>query len=143
MKLISMLLMSAFFLASSLCAASPDADSKAVLAAMNALSQALIHRDGPALDRLLNDDLRYVHSGGQVESKADVIKANTTGSSVIEKIEYSNPNVRVYGNMALVTGRVDLWHSATNIIPMDVLHVWVKTSGQWRLASRQATRLPK
>jgi hypothetical protein len=143
MKLISMLLMSAFLLASSLYGADSDADSKAVLATMNTLSQALIHRDGAALDKLLNDDLRYVHSGGQIESKADVIKANTTGKSVITKLEYSNQNVRVYGNTALVAGRVDLWHSPTNIIPMDVLHVWVKTSGQWRLASRQATRLPK
>jgi hypothetical protein len=143
MKIISMLLMSAFVLAGTLCGADSDAESKTVLAAMNALSQSLIHRDGPALDKLLNDDLRYVHSGGQIESKADVIKANTTGSSVITKIEYSNQNVRVYGNTALVTGRVDLWHSPTNIVPMDVLHVWVKNSGQWRLASRQATRLAK
>jgi ketosteroid isomerase-like protein len=139
-----MLLMSAFVVAGTLHgAAESDADSKAVLAAMNALSQALIHRDGPALDRLLNDDLTYVHSGGQFESKADVIKANTTGKSVIEKIEFTNPKVRVHGNTALVTGRVDLWHSPTNIVPMDVLHVWVKSSGQWRLVARQATRLPK
>jgi hypothetical protein len=143
MKSISMLLTSALLVAGALYGADSDADSKAVLASMNTLSQALIHRDGAALDKLLNDDLRYVHSGGQIESKADVIKANTTGTSVITKIEYSNQNVRVYGNTALVTGRVDLWHSPTNIVPMDVLHVWVKTSGQWRLASRQATRLPK
>lgn len=120
----------------------PSAE-KQVTVAMEALKQAMIHRDGVALDRLLNDDLMYTHSAGQVETKADVIKSIGSGKSIIEKLEFSNTTVRVYGETALVKGRVDLWHSATNIVPMDVLHVWVKKADGWRLVARQATRLAK
>ncbi|HXJ41139.1 MAG TPA: nuclear transport factor 2 family protein [Bryobacteraceae bacterium] len=125
-------------------AADPDPASKDVLAAMDAMQQAMIHRDGPALDRLLTDDLMYVHSAGLVETKSHLMKAIVSGSSIIEKLEFTNTTVRIYGNTALVHGRVDLWHSATNLVPMDVLHVWIRdAAGHWRLASRQATRLAK
>ncbi len=127
-----------------LCAAEPDsAASKQVTAAMESLKQAMIHRDGAALGRLLHDDLMYTHSAGQFETKADVIKAITSGKSIIEKLEFSGTTVRVYGNTAFFKGRVDLYHSPTNIVPMDVLHVWLKGPDGWKLAARQATRLAK
>ena len=94
-------------------------------------------------DRLLHDDLIYTHSGGQIETKADVIKSNTSGKSIVEKLEFSGTSIRIYGTTALVNGRVDLYHSATNIVPMNVLHVWLKSPDGWKLVSRQATRLPK
>ena len=133
-----------FVLALALCAAEPDAAaSKQVTAAMESLRQAMIHRDGAALGRLLHDDLMYTHSAGQLETKADVIKSIASGKSIVEKLEFSGTTVRVYGNMAFFKGRVDLYHSATNIVPMDVLHVWIKAPDGWKLVARQATRLAK
>lgn len=114
-----------------------------VLAAMESMKQAMLHRDGAALERLLSDDLTYTHSAGQVQNKAEVIKSVSSGSSPIEKLEFSNTTVRTYGDTALVKGRVDLWHSSTDIVHMDILHVWVKKAGGWRLVARQATRLAK
>jgi hypothetical protein len=43
--------------------------------------------------------------------------------------------------MALVNGKVDLHHSKTNIVHMNVLHVWMHTPQGWRMVARQATRL--
>jgi hypothetical protein len=37
--------------------------------------------------------------------------------------------------------RVDLWHSETNIVHMNILHVWINGPHGWQLAARQATRL--
>ena len=127
-----------------LCAADPGAAAQMqIKASMEAFKQALIHRDGAALERLLHDDLVYTHSGGQLESKADVIRSITSGKSIIEKLEFTDSTVRVYGNTAFFKGRVDLYHSATSIVPMNVLHVWLKTADGWKLVQRQATRLPK
>lgn len=116
---------------------------KDVMAAMDAFKEAMIHNDAGALDKLLSEDLSYVHSGGQFESKADVLKAVKSGKSVITKIEYSEPSVRFVGDTALVRCRVDLWHSETNIVHMNVLHVWGKKGQGWQLVARQATRLAK
>jgi ketosteroid isomerase-like protein len=114
---------------------------KEVLAAMDAYKEAMIHRDGAALDKLLSNDLTYTHSGGQLETKADVIKSITTAKTIVEAIDFFDTTVRVYGNMALVKGKVDLYHSKTNIVHMNVLHVWMKTPQGWQMIARQATRL--
>jgi len=122
----------------------PEAKRKEeVLAAMNAFKDALIAKDGAALDKLLTPDLAYVHSGGELQSKKELIDSIVQAKSVIQKLEFSGTTVRFYANTALVRGHVDLYHSPENIVRMDVLHVWVHSLQGWRLASRQATRLPK
>jgi hypothetical protein len=116
-------------------------DEKDVLAAMEAYKEAMIHKDGAALEKLLSNDLTYTHSGGQQETKADVIKSITSGKTIVERIDFLGVAVRIYGKTALVKGKVDLYHSKTNIVHMDVLHVWVKGPQGWQMAARQATRL--
>ena len=116
-------------------------EARQVMAAMESFKKAMIGRDGPTLDRLLTNDLMYTHSAGKVETKAEFMQAITSGKSITEKLEFTDPVVRVYGNTAIVRGRVDLWHSPTNIVHMDVLHVWVKSQGEWRMVARQATKL--
>src|ERR1700730_2787741 len=99
---------------STLSADSPTGNlQKEVLAAMETYKNGMIQKDGAALDKVLSPDLTYTHSGGEFQTKADVIKSITSGKMVIERIEFSDTAVRVYGNTALVKGRVDLWHSPT------------------------------
>jgi hypothetical protein len=114
---------------------------KEILAVMDTYKDAMIHNNAAVLEKLLRDDLTFVHSAGQLEHKADVLKSVTTGKNVITKMEFSDSSVRIYGNTALVKCRVDLWHSDTNIVHMNILHAWVKGAGGWQLAARQATRL--
>jgi hypothetical protein len=132
------------FAASVLLADTPTGSvQKEVLAAMETYKNGMIHKDGAALDKVLGPGLTYTHSGGQLQTKAEVIKSITSGATIIEKIEFSDTTVSVYGNMALVKGRVDLWHSSTNIVHMDVLHVWVNGPHGWQMVARQATKLAK
>ncbi len=137
MKIVAGILLCALLLA----AASAPKEQDEVLAAMEAYKNALIQRDGKALDRVLSDDLAYTHSGGQFQNKADVIDSIVNKKTTIERMEFSDTTVRFYGNVALVKGRVDLWHSPTVIVHMNVLHVWVKRPQGWQMVSRQATKL--
>lgn len=114
-----------------------------ILGLMDVYKDAMIHNNAPAMEKILAPDLAYVHSAGMLESKADVLKGLSTGKNVVERIDFSDTTVRFYGNTALVRGRVDLWHSKTNIVHMNVLHVWVKGSDGWKMVSRQATKLDK
>jgi hypothetical protein len=129
------------FAAGLLLAANNPAGEKEILAAMDAYKDAMIHNDASVLGKLLHEDLTFVHSGGQLQRKADVLQAVTNGKNVIIRMEFSDPSVRMYGNTALVRCRVDLWHSETNVVHMDVLHAWVRSSVGWQLAARQATKL--
>jgi ketosteroid isomerase-like protein len=125
-----------------LCVTGADpAQVREVTAAMESLKQAMIHKDGTALGKLLSEDLTYTHSGGQEETKAQFIQSIASGKSIVERLEYFNTAVRVNGNTALVKGGVDLYHSKTNIVHMNILHVWVKGPDGWNMVARQATRL--
>ncbi len=124
-------------------ASSGSSAEKEVMAAMETYKQGMLHKDGAALDRVLNPDLTYTHSGGEFQNKADVIQSITSGKTVIEKLEFTDTKVRIYGNTALVKGRVDLWHSPTNIVHMDVIHVFVHGPSGWQMVARQATKLAK
>ena len=137
MKTIALLLLSSALLA----AEGTPKDQEEVLAAMDVYKNAMIQRDGKALARVLGDDLAYTHSAGQFQNKSDVIDSIVNKKTTIQKMEFSDTTVRLYGNVALVKGRVDLWHSPTTIVHMNVLHVWVKRPQGWQMVSRQATRL--
>ncbi|MBI2685030.1 MAG: nuclear transport factor 2 family protein [Acidobacteria bacterium] len=123
-------------------AGAPDPGAvKEVTAAMESLKQAMIKKDGAALEKLLGDELTYTHSAGQEETKAEFIKSIASGKSIVERLDLSKPSVRVYGSTALYKSGVDLYHSSTNIVHMNILHVWVKGPSGWKLVARQATRL--
>jgi len=120
-----------------------SADKQDVMAAMDAYKNAMTHKDGAALEKLLGDDLTYVHSEGLLESKADVIKSVVSGKAAVDKIEFlPDTDVRVHGKTAFVAGKEDLWHP-TSVVHMHVLHVWEKGPQGWQLVARQATKLTK
>lgn len=125
-----------------LAAASNDPKvEKEILAAMDAYKEAMIHNDTATLVKLLSDDLAFTHSHGEFQNKAEVLKS-ATGPQHIMRMEFSNTTVKIYGNTALVKGRVDLWHP-DSVVHMDVLHVWINGPKGWQLVARQATLLSK
>lgn len=137
MKMIALILLASALLA----AEGTPKQQEEVLAAMDAYKNAMLQRDGKVLDRLLSDDLTYTHSGGQFQNKSQVIDSIVNKKTTIQRLEFSDTTVRLYGNVALVKGKVDLWHDATTIVHMNILHVWVKRPQGWQLVARQATRL--
>jgi ketosteroid isomerase-like protein len=133
--------------ASVLSAAGSDSKGeKDVLAAMDAWKQATMKKDKAALEKLLHPDLSYTHSSGKNETKADVIKSVTTGAATVEAITFTANTVRIYGNTALVKGKVDITNNTagkSTTSNLDILHVLVKGSQGWQLVGRQAIRLPQ
>jgi len=78
-------------------------------------------------------------SGTKYETKADLLKFN---SSYEKFIFFPDTTVRIHGKIALVTGKADFVHTATNISHVHVLHVWEKGPQGWQMIARQATKLP-
>lgn len=121
--------------------ASSSSDQQDVLAAMESFRQATLHKDGAALNKLFADDLTYVHSSDLNQNKAEAVKGLVEGREVT-RLEFSGTTVRLYGNVALVKCAVDLWHGADQS-HLDVLHVWQKAPGGWRMVARQAVAAKK
>ena len=135
------------FSVAGLWAASTDpAAEKEVRAAMETWRQAVLHKDAAALGRLLHDDLLYGHSTDRVETKAQAIEAIVHGTETIEGIDLSDMNVLIYGTTALVRckGEFHVDRAGQHVtVPLDILHVWLKSSGSWQMVARQAVRRPE
>jgi ketosteroid isomerase-like protein len=129
------------FAAAALYGADPKVE-KEVLSAMDSWGKAMMAKDRGALQKLFHQDLTYTHSSGLNETKAQAIKA-LLGGRTIEAIDLTDTSVRVYGNTALVKGKVDVRNNAGQVSTthLDVLHVWVKGSTGWQMVARQALRL--
>lgn len=117
-----------------------------VLKAAQDLAQAQMKKDKAALDRLLGDDLIYSHSSGMVETKADHMKATLRPASVsvYERIEMTEPRIKVYGSTAVLTCRAlyatnNAGTKAENHLTM--LQNWVKRGSGWQLVARWTTRV--
>ena len=120
----------------------PDAQ-QAVLAAEQAFVDAMIKRDKAALEKLLADDLVYVHSSSRAETKAEVIQVVTSGSTLYESIELRDTTVRQYGDVVITTHKAYIKTKQNGLANLFVTHVWAKHKGGWQFASRQASRLPQ
>jgi hypothetical protein len=125
--------------------ASDAADTTKVLIALDAeRADAQVHQDFAALERILADDLTYIHASGLVQNKADFIADLKSGKRSYKSIKNSDVNVRVVEGAAVISCRseVELVHEGkVNDISMRVTEVYAKRNGTWQLIAYQSTRL--
>jgi len=115
-------------------------------AAENAWISAIKAHDAAALDRVLNDDLVYVHSGGVIDTKAQYIAKVTSGKQVYKSVEQFKMKIRVDGTLGTTHcwARMQGINAAGNFDDKLVIaHIWVKTPTGWRLAAHQTTKVPE
>jgi ketosteroid isomerase-like protein len=107
------------------------------------LKLAMVEADSIALDKLTATDLSYGHSGGHVDTKAEFISKITSGKSDFTSMELTDQSVLLSGNTAVVRHKLN---AATNDngkpgeVHLQVLLIWQKLHGDWRLLARQAVK---
>lgn len=98
--------------------------------------------DVDALDKLWADDMEVAVPKMPVMTKADVLKFARSGRMKFTTYRTSDIRVRVYDNAAVVTGRVQRNRSMHGQEISDdwrFTKVYIRTSGQWRVVSFQAS----
>ena len=106
--------------------------------------EAMIKQDVVALDTLLDDELDYVHTGGDLQSRPQFIDMIRKQTLVYESIAPSEVKVRVYDGLALATGRSQMRvRNAAGVSSFGIrfLEVYVRRDGRWLLTAWEATRL--
>ena len=104
----------------------------------------MIARDRAALEALYAPTLSYIHSNGKHENKAEAIEAVVNGKDRFESIELTDTSVSVYGTTALVKTKQMMRVNSdgtVNMLTLDVLYVWMKSSARWQMVARHALRL--
>jgi ketosteroid isomerase-like protein len=106
---------------------------------------AVMQNDVATVNRLLADDYLGINPDGTLETKADAVALQRSGTMKISSIEPENIKVRVYGDTAVVTSRVDVQgHNGDRDVGgrYHYTRVYSHKSGEWKIVSFEASRVP-
>jgi hypothetical protein len=123
-----------------------DSTTNDVLTAEHARATALEADDLVALDKILGEDLTYVHASGKVDTKASLLQAIRSGEVHYISWQAKKLNVRVIGDSAVLDGEyaVRVTDRRVKSDPFDInifiLAVYARRNGRWQQIAWQSTR---
>ena len=119
--------------------------SEEVWRAEQARYAAQMSGDFAALERIIGDDLVYIHSSSNVDTKASFIESQRSGTVRYRNIKPLDIKVRTYGGIGIVSGRMDVdvtVRGQDSLLQLLFHCVWAKRERGPQFVSWQATRLP-
>jgi ketosteroid isomerase-like protein len=120
-------------------------DEQAVITAEKTRFEIQVAKNYDALEKLLSDDLVYVHSNGVVDSKESFLKSLRDGKSTYTFVEVIEQKVRVYGKTAIINGvanvKVANQEGKVNDMKLRYTDAYAKRGKQWQLVTWQSLRL--
>lgn len=119
-------------------------DEKDVASAVETLRQAMVDGNKQTLENIVADQLSYGHSGGKVDTKTSFVEDLASGKSDFVTILLADQTIKFSDDVALVRHKLTgetLDNGKTNAINLNVLLVWQKQKGQWKLLARHAARI--
>ena len=127
----------------------PGDSTKPSVAAILALEQrftaGLLERNEKEVGDLLADDLIHIGFEGQIAGKAEYMSFFKTGTWRYLDYRPSNVSVKLLGEAAVVTGRVDRVIRIGDRETRGAFaftHVWAREGNTWRLESSHVTTVP-
>jgi ketosteroid isomerase-like protein len=111
--------------------------------------EAQVKKDFTALEKILADDLLYVHSSGKSDTKTSFMTSIKERKSVYNKVDVEEIMVRPYNNQkaAIVNGVINITQNPVDGKP-TYLHlrytvVYIKNKGKgWQMVTWQSLKLP-
>ena len=112
----------------------------------DAWDKAIIRKDRDAIAENMAEDFRQISARGDVAGKAAFLDAIMSPKLAINPYGVEDMDVRVYGDVALVSGRTRMTGSYEGK-PFGshyrYIDVYVRKEGKWRVASVQITPIPE
>ena len=108
--------------------------------------KAFARDDKAAFERLVTDDLTITHSSGAVADKAETmaVMRPSTPERPLPALSIEDVNVRVYGDAAVMTGRlVETARDGRRVEMLRFTNTYIKEKGRWRMSAGQLTTLSR
>ena len=103
---------------------------------------AMVAADVDTLNRILADDLSYVHTSAAIDTKESLTSGLASGRLNYESITpITERAVRTYSDSAIVRGSAHV-HVNGSHFSLEYTVVYVNNDGNWQMTSWHATRLP-
>ncbi|MGH8657960.1 MAG: nuclear transport factor 2 family protein [Gammaproteobacteria bacterium] len=105
-------------------------------------TEALTKRDLAALDKIWAEGYTFTNGRGEFLTKKDRMENIKSGATQFDSISREDEEIQVFGNTAVVTGRVVLkvvYSGKESSGPYRFINVWVKMQGRWQIVANQIT----
>ena len=132
------------FLLSGLNIAAQTKDEKEVAEVIEKLRKAMVEADKQTLENITAEQLTYGHSSGKIDTRTSFVADLASGKSDFVSITLSEQIITMSDNLALVRHKLigeTNDNGKTSPINLNVLLVWQKQKGQWKLIGRHASRI--
>jgi hypothetical protein len=106
---------------------------------------AQVDADARILDKLLDDDLEYVHSNGELDSKKSFIDSLTSGTRDYVSSVATIETVRFFGDVGVIRGKVKVTvasNGKSQDLHIGYTDVWLWKNGSWKMTAWRSARLP-
>jgi len=110
----------------------------------NGWAEALVKRDVAFLDRILADDFMTTSSRGIVSTKAQILAGVKSSAYVYISITLDDIQVRIYGDVAMVTGRntVKSMRNGRDISGQERwTDTWIRHDGRWQAVATHNSKI--
>jgi len=125
------------------CNHTPSMDAQAILALHEAKFEWLAQKDTARLAALLSDDVRYIHSNGWEESKAEVLDNILNGILHYKAVQVIEADVRMHGNTGIVNGQATfdiVYRGEPIVLELKYTEVYIYSGDAVKLVSRHACK---
>jgi len=113
---------------------------------VEALNKAIfVDKDSVALESLVNSDVTYGHSGGNVEDKKTMIAKALHNISTYKDVKTEKISIKIIGNTAVarhILSATETREGKESLLKLNVLQVWQKLYGKWKIIARQSAKVP-
>jgi hypothetical protein len=125
-------------------AADTGETANAIIALDSQRADAQVKGDFATLDRVLADDLTYIHASGLVQNKAEFLADLKSGKRTYTSIKTSDVNVRLLKGTAIITAGSEIrvvHEGKENALSVRVTEVYALRKAHWQLIAYQSTRV--
>ena len=122
-----------------------EVTDKEILALGDRRYQAMTTQNWAALEPLVHDDLVYTHSSGLADTRASWLDSMKSGKTKYKSAKCAERKVRLYGDVALVTGKAAFEaevNGQARSLKLVFLEAWTKTPQGWKFVAWQSTPQP-
>jgi hypothetical protein len=125
--------------------AKDDERSAALRSAELTRFEAQVNADAKVLGTLLDDNLEYTHSNGDLDSKKSFIDSLVTGKRDYVSSTATIETLRVFGDVGLIRGKAKVTvadNGNSKDLHIGYTDVWVWKDGRWQMTAWRSARLP-
>jgi ketosteroid isomerase-like protein len=110
-----------------------------------AWDRAIVRKDLAAIAANMTEDFRQIRWNGDVVDKATFLQDITSPDLVIDPYTVEELSVRLYGDVALLSGRTRMtgrYGDSPFQTHYRYIDIYVRQAGRWQVCSVQITKIP-